>query len=62
MSSNRHKLLSEIIGFTIANPDFLHLEVPIFFGKPKVVHFIFLADKVKLKLAAWKGSLLTMVC
>jgi mannosylglycoprotein endo-beta-mannosidase len=34
--------------------------VPIFKGKPKASHFQYIADKVKLKLSAWKASLLSI--
>ncbi|XP_058783255.1 uncharacterized protein LOC131657925 [Vicia villosa] len=60
MSSSRHKILADIIGFKMAYPPLLYLGAPIFIGKPKASHFLFLADKIKLKLAAWKGSMLTM--
>jgi len=32
----------------------------IFKGKPKKIHFQPIADKIKLKLSAWKASLLSM--
>ncbi|XP_058760550.1 uncharacterized protein LOC131633894 [Vicia villosa] len=60
MSSSRHKILADIIGFKMAYPPLLYLGAPIFIGKPKASHFLFLADRIKLKLAAWKGSMLTM--
>jgi hypothetical protein len=34
--------------------------VPIFKGKPKVCHLQPVADKIKLKLSAWKASLLSI--
>jgi ribonuclease HI len=37
----------------------MYLGVPIFRGKPKAVYFQPIVDKVKLKLASWKASLLT---
>lgn len=39
---------------------FTYLGVPIFKGKPKANYFQSVADRVKIKLAAWKASLLTM--
>jgi hypothetical protein len=36
------------------------LGVPIFKGKPRVIHLQPIADRVKLKLSAWKASLLSI--
>ncbi|XP_024636247.1 uncharacterized protein [Medicago truncatula] len=58
-----HARLSQIanfIGFKIGQLPFTYLGVPIFKGKPKVVYFQPVADKVRLKLAAWKASLLSI--
>jgi len=40
---------------------FNYLGVPIFVGAPKCRFFQPLADKVKLKLASWKGKSLSMM-
>jgi hypothetical protein len=48
------------IGFNISSLPFTYLGVPIFKGKPKYVHFQPLTDKVKMKLSAWKASLLSI--
>jgi len=50
-----------MIGFKIGTLPFTYLGVPIFKGKPKKSYFQPIADKVKVKLAAWKSSLLSMV-
>jgi hypothetical protein len=34
---------------------------PSFVGKPKVIHFKAIADKIKVKLASWKGALLSIM-
>jgi hypothetical protein len=39
---------------------FNYLGVPIFKGKPKACHLQPIADKIKLKLSAWKASLLSI--
>jgi hypothetical protein len=36
-----------------------NLGVPIFKGKPKAIYFQPLVDKIKIKLASWKASLLS---
>jgi hypothetical protein len=38
---------------------FIYLGVPIFKGKPKTAYFQPLVDKIKIKLASWKASLLS---
>lgn len=61
MCKARHIQLANILGFSTASTPFLYLVVPIFIGKPKSIHFQFIVDKVKLKLAAWKANLLSIV-
>lgn len=48
------------LGFRIGSLPFTYLGDPIFKGKPKKIHFQPIADKIKLKLSAWKASLLSM--
>lgn len=58
-----HQRLTSIasnIGFNIGSLPFTYLGVPIFKGKPKTVHFQSLVDRIKLKLSAWKASLLSI--
>ncbi|AES77667.1 hypothetical protein MTR_7g013500 [Medicago truncatula] len=40
---------------------FIYIGIPIFKGKPKFIHLKYILDKVKSKLAIWKGSLLTIM-
>ncbi|CAJ2637186.1 unnamed protein product [Trifolium pratense] len=51
--------IASSLGFCIGTLPFMYLGVPIFKGKPKAVYFQPLVDKVKMKLASWKASLLT---
>ncbi|XP_058749874.1 uncharacterized protein LOC131622872 [Vicia villosa] len=60
MTINKHCSLANIIGFTVANPPFTHLGVPIFVGKPKACYFQKIADNIRIKMAAWKAKLLSM--
>jgi len=48
-------------GFNIGSLPFTYLGVPIFKGKAKTAYFQPIADKVKLKLSAWKASILSLV-
>jgi hypothetical protein len=49
------------LNFNVGQLPFNYLGVPIFKGKPKVSHLQPIADRIKLKLSAWKASLLSMV-
>ncbi|XP_058751102.1 uncharacterized protein LOC131624142 [Vicia villosa] len=60
MSLVRLKSLADLIGFSMANPPFVYLRAPIFVGRPKPIYFLYVADKIKLRLASWKSKLLTM--
>ncbi|XP_058776775.1 uncharacterized protein LOC131651124 [Vicia villosa] len=60
MSNARHISLANHIGFTMAIPPFIYLGVPIFVGKPKACYFMYIADNIRLKSAAWKAKTLSM--
>jgi len=60
ISNHRLNHIANQIGFNIGSLPFTYLGVPIFKGKPKKAYFQPLADKIKLKLSAWKASLLSM--
>jgi hypothetical protein len=60
ISNHRLNQITNQIGFNIGSLPFTYLGVPIFRGKPKYVHFQPLTDKVKMKLSAWKASLLSI--
>lgn len=61
MHSSRAQMLSDMLGFTVGNIPFLYLGCPIFQGKPKVIHFQMISDRIKIKLSSWKGSLLSIM-
>jgi hypothetical protein len=50
----------QLLNFKIGSIPFNYLGVPIYKGKPKTSYLHPIADKIKLKLSAWKTSLLTM--
>lgn len=54
-------MLVDLYGFTVTLPHILYLRAPIFIGRRKSLHFQFIAYKVRLKLVAWKASLLYIV-
>jgi len=60
ISNHRLNHIANISGFKIGSFPFTYLGVPIFKGKPKKSYFQPIVDKVRLKHAAWKASLLTM--
>jgi len=60
ISMSRLSIIADRLGFKIGTMPFLYLGAPIFKGKPKKIYFQPIADKIKLKLSAWKASLLSM--
>lgn len=61
ISSSRITEIKGILGFSQGNIPFTYLGVPIFKGKLKVIYLQPIADRIKAKLAAWKGSLLSIM-
>ncbi|XP_045802493.1 uncharacterized protein LOC123896099 [Trifolium pratense] len=61
ISPTRLNTLSNTLGFSLGSLPFDYLGVPIFKGKPKNIHLQALADRVKSKLASWKGHSLSMM-
>jgi len=47
--------------FLVGSLPFQYLGCPIFQGKPKCVHFQPIVDRIKVKLATWKGVLLSIM-
>jgi len=60
MIDQRQSHTASLLGFSIGTLPFLYLGVPMFKDKPKSRDFQFIADKIRLKLAAWKASLLSI--
>jgi hypothetical protein len=61
MTANRTTMVSNLMGFTEGSIPFTYLGCPIFKGKPKCVHFQAIVDKIKVKMATWKESLLSIM-
>ena len=59
MTVARRNLLAQISGFSVGILPFQYLGCPIFQGKPKFIHFQPIVDRIKVKLATWKGVLLS---
>jgi hypothetical protein len=60
ISHGRLNLIVQLLNFNIGSLPFNYLGVPIFKGKPKASYLQPIADKIKLKLSAWKVSLLSI--
>lgn len=60
MHPSKHKILANLLGFTMYYPYFLYSGSLIFIGRPENIHFKFTIDRIRLKLAASKASLLSM--
>ena len=61
MTGARANVISNMLGFPIGTVPFQYLGCPIFYGKPKVIHFRMIADIIKNKLATWKGRILSIM-
>lgn len=53
--------LSLVLGFNSGSLPFSYLGIPLFKGKPRKRHLQSILDRIKLKLASWKGLLLTFM-
>jgi hypothetical protein len=60
ITPRRLALMVQLLNFSLGSLPFNYLGVPIFKGKPRVIHLQPIADRVKLKLSAWKASLLSI--
>jgi ribonuclease HI len=60
ISQARLAHLVQLLGFQVGSLPFIYLGVPIFKGKPKSSHLQPILDRVKIKLASWKASLLSI--
>lgn len=62
-SINKSRLanLTRNLGFRVGQLPFVYLGVPIFKGKPRKAYFMPIADRIKAKLASWKGSMLSIM-
>jgi hypothetical protein len=60
ITHRRLHIIVDLLNIKLGNLPFNYLGVPIFKGKPKASHLQSIADKVKLKLSAWKASLLSI--
>lgn len=58
MSQSRLNILVNRSGFNIGAAPFVYLGVPIFKGKPQSLFLQSITDKIILKFASWKGTLL----
>lgn len=61
MRNTRRNMLVQLSGFTLGYIPFQYLGCPIFQGKPKCIYFQPIVDRIKVKLATWKGVLLTIM-
>ena len=61
MTVTRKNMIANLLGFSVGLVPFLYLGCPIFVGKPKVSHFRMITDKIKNKLATWKGTIISIM-
>jgi ribonuclease HI len=60
ITPRRLDIIVALLNFKVGTLPFTYLGVPVFKGKPKSCHLQPIADKIKLKLSAWKASLLSI--
>lgn len=53
--------ICNLLGFRVGDIPFEYLRVPIFKGNLSIIHRQPVVDKIKLKLIAWKGKLLSLM-
>jgi hypothetical protein len=61
ISNSRLLSITNLLGFGSGSIPFNYLGCPIFVGKPKTIHFRAITDKIKVKMASWKGVLLSIM-
>jgi hypothetical protein len=61
ISNARLLMITNLLGFGAGTIPLNYLGCPIFVGKPKSTHFSAIADKFRVKLASWKGALLSIM-
>jgi hypothetical protein len=61
MSGTRTNMIANMLGFSVGTVPFQYLGCPILQGKPKVIHFRMITDRIKNKLATWKGRILSVM-
>jgi ribonuclease HI len=61
MTNSRVQMLAAMLGFCAGSIPFTYLGCPIFKGKQKASQFLSIIDKIKAKLATWKGTTLSIM-
>lgn len=61
ISANRMSSIANALGFTTGRFPFTYLGLPMFKGNPRKSHLQSIADRIKSKLATWKGCLLSIM-
>lgn len=61
MPSRRVNVIAATLGFSAGMLPFNYLGVPVFNGKPRISYLLPITDKIKVKLASWKGSLISIM-
>lgn len=61
LSAVRIAQIASFLGFQAGRMPFIYLGVPIFQGKPKSSYLKPIVDRIKTKLASWKGVMLSIM-
>ena len=54
-------MIAGLLGFSEGTIPFNYLGCPVFKGKPKCIYFQAITDKIKVKMATWKGVMLSIM-
>jgi len=61
MTTSRSQMIAGMLGFSAGTIPFTYLGCPIFKSKPKGIYFQSIVDRIKVKIATWKGTMLTIM-
>lgn len=55
------QMIAGMLGFSAGVIPFTYLDCPMFKGKPKCIYFNAISDRIKVNLATWKGTMLSIM-
>jgi len=61
MTNSREQMITGLLGFSAGIIPFSYLGCPMFKGKPKCAYFLAITVRIEVKLATWKGTMLSIM-
>jgi len=62
MTISREQMIVALLDFGTGISPFEYLSFPVFKGKPKRAYFLAITYRINVKLATWKGTMLSIMC